>query len=182
MAITCIAFIAASLDGYIAKVDGNIDWLHNPKYAIGDEDYGYDRHFSNIDGLVMGRNTYELALSFDKWPYFDKPVYVLSSRVPSIPSALVSSVKILGGKIPSVMEQLSKNGHERLYIDGGKTIQGFINNGALDEITITRIPILLGKGIPLFSGLEREVALKHIFTKSYDNGFVQSKYLIESGA
>lgn len=178
MELKCIAFIATSLDGYIAKADGNIDWLHNPRYEIAGEDFGYASHYQAIDALIMGRNTYELALSFDTWPYSDKQVYVLSHGNPSLPAELASTVSIIGGEIDSVLANLAEKGHKRLYVDGGKTIQGFLRANRLDEITITRLPILLGEGISLFGKLDEAVALEHISTISFVNGFVQSQYAI----
>lgn len=179
MEISCIAFIATSLDGFIAKADGDVSWLHNPSYDIEGEDFGYESHCSHIDALVMGRNTYELALSVDSWPYSDKPVYVLSSRTPVIPDHLADKVSLMSGNIDSIVARLAENGHRRVYIDGGKTIQGFLSANRLNAITITRIPILLGEGLPLFGGLDEPVSLKHISTVSFTNGFVQSHYSIQ---
>jgi len=176
MDVTCVAFIATSLDGYIAKPDGNIDWLNNPDYEIAGEDFGYNTHYQSVDSLIMGRNTYELALSFDSWPYAEKHVYVLSTKRATIPSKLASKVSSLRGDIDVILAELGGRGHKRIYVDGGKTIQGFIKAGRLDEITITRIPILLGEGIPLFGDLEKSVALEHLSTISFSNGFVQSTY------
>lgn len=179
MEITCVAFIATSLDGFIAKEDGNIDWLHNPRYEIPGEDFGYEKHIQHIDALVMGRKTYELAISFDNWPYTGKDVFVLSTKNISIPSQLSSSVRLISGNLNDQLRELENLGYNRLYIDGGNTIQGFIKECRLNEITITRIPILLGRGIPLFGDVDRDIHLKHLDTQSFENGFVQSRYAIE---
>lgn len=182
MGITCIAFIATSLDGFIAKEDGNIDWLNNPKYEIPGEDFGYEQHYQRVDALVMGRNTYELAISFDNWPYAGKQVFALSTKNPAIPDALASSVRVVTGNLNEILEEIESLGFKCLYIDGGMTIQGFLRERLLDEITITRIPVLLGRGIPLFGDVKKDIHLRHLDTQSFDNGFVQSRYVVDYDA
>ncbi len=166
------SFIATSLDGFIAREDGGIDWL--PTY--GDEDYGYEEFFSSIDALVLGRNSYELILGFETWPYGDKPVVVLSSRPDQIPRPDGGRVHTSGGRVEEVVRDLTDSGYERVYVDGGKTIQAFIRSKALHAITISRIPVLLGSGIPLFGELEADVNLVHEATRSFPDGLVQSRY------
>lgn len=176
MNIKCSVFIATSLDGFIARKDGGIDWLMGDQLAAAGEDYGYKEFFAAIDTLVMGRNTYELALTFAAWPYAGKKVVVLSSGAPAIPEKLAAEVSLLSGTPAQVGQRLAEQGARHLYIDGGKTIQGFLQAGLIDELTLTQIPILLGEGIPLFGPLAQDIHLEHRQTKAYPNGFVQSIY------
>ncbi|MBE0642798.1 MAG: dihydrofolate reductase [Bacteroidetes bacterium] len=167
-------FIATSLDGFIAREDGAIDWLPAPMES--GEDYGYGAFFESVDAIVMGRNTFELVLTFGAWPYGEKPVVVLSSRDLVFPPQVPPSVSQLGGSPESVVRRLSDRGYAYLYIDGGTTIQGFLREGLVDEIIITRIPVLIGSGIPLFGPLEADIPLRHVETRSFESGIVQSRY------
>lgn len=169
-------FIATSLDGFIARSDGDIDWLADPAYADASEDYGYKAFIDSVDTLVMGRKTYELALTFEEWPYAGKKVVVLSSGSPNVPENLSGSVEIMSGAPDELVGRLAQRGARHCYVDGGKTIQGFLKAGLIQEMTITRIPVLIGDGIPLFGKLDRDARFEHIETKTYASGFVQSKY------
>ena len=179
--ITGHVFIAASLDGFIARADGAIDWLNS--FAASGEDHGYDGFMRSVDGIVMGRGTFETALSFGNWPY-DKPVTVMSATLSdkSLPSALTGRVTIATGSPADVMAQLASQGMRRIYVDGGKVIQSFLRAGLIDDMIVTRVPILLGSGIPLFGALDADVMLRHAGTTSFTSGLVQSKYEIGAGA
>jgi dihydrofolate reductase len=178
MAIKCSVFIATSLDGYIARKDGAIDWLVGSGGGEGGEDFGYGEFISGIDTLVMGRNTYELALSFRQWPYAGKKVVVVSRRSPIIPERLADNVSLTSLAPPDLLLQLWEQGARHVYVDGGRTIQGFLSVGLIHEMTITRIPLLIGEGIPLFDNMGHDIKLQHIATKTYGNGFVQSRYRV----
>ena len=179
MRIKCSVYIAASVDGFIARPDGDVDWLHRPEYAAPDAgDYGYAEFIASVDTLVMGRNSFEKVLSFSEWPYGKMPVAVLSSAEPVIPEEIQDRVTVLNAPPEEVVAHLSTMGRQHLYIDGGVTIQRFLRARLIDEMTVTRIPVLLGEGIPLFGSLGSELQLKHIATNSYENGFVQSRYLV----
>jgi dihydrofolate reductase len=167
------AYIATSLDGFIARPDGDIDWLGEP--TEGGEDYGYQKFIETVDFLVMGRNTCDKVLSFGQWPY-SKPVVVLTSRPLTIADDLAKSVETMSGSPADIVDELSKRGAEHLYIDGGKTIQNFLNANLIQRIIITKIPILLGDGIPLFGPLHTDIRLKHVGTQTFANGNVQSDY------
>jgi dihydrofolate reductase len=178
MNIKCSVFIGTSLDGYIAHKNGDIDFL-----SVGDEggssqDYGYKEFFDSIDTLVIGRGTYEVVLGFDEWGYGEKRVVVLSSGSPPVPAHLADRVQVMTGTPGKIVKQLEKAGARHLYVDGGVTIQGFLRAGLIDELIITRLPILIGEGIPLFGNLERDVRLEHLSTRSYENGYVQSHYRV----
>ncbi len=170
-------FIAASLDGFIARQDGDIDWLGEPE-EDGD-DHGFTAFMDSVDMLVMGRNTFEKVLSFGvEWPYA-KPVIVLTSRPLEIPSDLVGRVESMAGTPAEIVEALEARGAGHLYIDGGKTIQAFLDAGIIQRLIITRIPILLGEGIPLFGPLANDIRLRHITTQTCSGGMVQSEYQVE---
>ena len=168
-------YIAASLDGYIAKADGDIDWLHeqpNPDHS----DYGYADFMNGIDALVMGRHSYEKVRSFGVWPY-EKMVFVLSTSLGEVPAGLAGRVEFLSGSPKKVLESVHARGFTNMYIDGGKVIQQFLADGLIDELIITRIPILLGSGIPLFGSLDQPMGLIHKATEVYNNALVKSRYV-----
>lgn len=178
MTIKCSVFIATSLDGFIARTNGDIQWLVNIPPPDPNEDYGFQDFFNSIDALVTGRKTYEAVLGFEEWPYIGKKVIVLSHGLPHIPEKLVGQVEILSGSPKEVLNQLEKTGTKHLYIDGGKTIQGFLEAGLIDEMTITIIPILLGEGIPLFGPLSSDILLELQDSQRFSNGFVQNRYKV----
>ncbi len=167
-------YIATSLDGFIARRDGSLDWL--TKFANpGQEDYGYVAFMENMDAVVMGRKTYEFVKSMGAWPY-TKPVVVLSRTLP--PSEQPNLIEVVANEPPMVVEKLTQRGFRHLYIDGGQTIQRFLNYNLIDELIITRVPLLLGAGIPLFGHLHRELPLQHLKTIAFKNGLVQSHYQV----
>lgn len=173
----CSVFIAASVDGYIARSDGDIDWLHNPAYNLpGSEDFGYEAFTSTVDALVMGRKSFEKVLTFDSWAYGDMPVVVLSSRRLTVPAEIQDTVMTEGGEPDAVVARLAERGFKHLYVDGGVTIQRFLQAGLIDEMIVTQIPILLGEGLPLFGAIGVEVPLRLLDSASYENGFVQNHY------
>lgn len=175
-------FIAASLDGFIARANGEIDWLDFDYGESDGGDYGYQTFFNSVDALVMGRNSFEKVLSFGgEWYYKNKPVIVLSSGKVHIPEKLSATVSAMSGQPEKVTEQLATRGFKHLYIDGGQTIQRFLNSRFIQTIIITTIPILLGDGIPLFGPLENDIRLRHLSTKAFSNGFVQNTYEVVRG-
>jgi len=171
-------YIAVSLDGFIARKNGGIDWLTDRGNNSGNEDYGYKAFMDTVDILVMGRNSYEKVLTFGDWPYGDKSVIVLSRGAIKPPKNLPTSVSFSSETPVELAGRLSAQGGAHLYIDGGVTIAGFLAAGLIDEMTITRIPVILGEGIPLFHAIEKDIPLTHIFTQAFDNGYVQSKYRV----
>ena len=174
-------YIATTLDGFIARKNGELDWL--PGSADGEEEVendndelGFKTFIDSVDVLVMGRNTYELVLSSGQWFYGNKRVIVLSSTLAKISDDLPKTVELRCCTPTELSIDLQKSGAHHWYIDGGKTIQGFLNAGLINEIIITKIPILIGNGIPLFGPLNHDMKLNHLETRSFKNGFVQSKY------
>ncbi len=167
-------YIAASLDGYIARADGSLDWLTsipNPDKS----DFGFAEFMNTIDAVVMGRNTFETVVTFKKWPY-SKRVFVLSNSLQKIPDSLNSFAELLQGNPIQILGTLGKRGYQNVYVDGGKTIQYFLGQDLIDELIITRIPILLGNGIPLFSTMKMELAFEHVKTEVYLKALVKSHY------
>lgn len=169
-------FIATSLDGFIARPNGDIDWLLNADTTDGREDYGYEAFIATVDCLVLGRRSFEKVLSFPKWPYDGMRVVVLSRTVTTVPEQAAGKVELSAGPVEELAARLSAEGLGRIYIDGGKTVQSFLRAGLVTDVTITRIPILIGNGLPLFGELPGDIHLEHIETKAFPSGFVQSTY------
>ncbi len=168
-------FIATSLDGFIAGPEGNIEFLETFPMPEGD-DMGYSAFMQGIDAILMGRNTFEKVISFGiPWP-FEKAVFVWSNTLQEIPAELQEKVSLVRGNVVEVQEFINKQGYTSLYIDGGKTIQSFLSENLIHEMTITTIPVLIGEGIPLFSGKKGLLKFQCINTKLYSNGVVQSVY------
>ena len=181
MDIKCSVFIAASLDGFIARPDGDIDWLHRPEYETAElKGVTYERFIATVDALVMGRKTLDKVLSFPEWPYEGTQVIVLSRQQLQIPAHLEGKVEVMAGDVTTLLATLAERGMKHLYIDGGQTIQAFLDAGLINELIITRIPVLLGQGIPLFGQVGSEHELRHVATYVSDNGFVQSRYEVDS--
>lgn len=168
-------YIATSLDGFIARPNGDLDWLAGETPG---EDYGYAAFMASVDVLVMGRKTFEKALTFEAWPYAGKRVLVLSTGTPAVPKAIAGGVEVISLAPRALVERLSGEGVSHVYLDGGSTIQRFLAAGLIDEITLTRIPVLIGEGIPLFGHLDRDVRLEHAETRAFESGFVQSRYRV----
>jgi dihydrofolate reductase len=166
-------FVGASVDGFIARRDGGLDWL--PEVA---EEHGYEALIASVDTIVIGRKTFETVLGFGAWAYGDKRVVVLSSRPldPSAAVALGGTVAQMGGEPADIVSSLVARGAQHAYVDGGITIQRFLRAGLIDRLVVTRIPVLIGEGIPLFGSLPRDVPLRHIATRSFPSGLVQSEY------
>jgi dihydrofolate reductase len=176
MDIKFSVFIAASLDGFIARPNGDIDWLMAANDPGDSEDYGYGEFMNSVGCMVMGRNSFEKVLEFGEWPYEGKRVIVLSSTLTGVPAEAEGKVELCNGSIKDLAEQLKNEGIARVYLDGGVTIQSFLKEGLVSDLTITRVPVLIGSGLPLFGALEDDVALEHRATNAYPSGFVTSLY------
>ncbi|WP_411030564.1 dihydrofolate reductase family protein [Spongiimicrobium sp. 3-5] len=168
-------FIATSLDGYIADKNGGIDWLYsipNPDKS----DLGFNKFNSQIDAMVMGRNTFETVCGFNMdWPY-KMPVFVLSNSLKEIPKDYQNKAYLVKGTMQEVVEHIHQKGYYGLYIDGGKTIQNFLMEDLIDDLIITTIPIVLGEGIPLFVVLDHKLDFELRSSEVHINQLVQSHY------
>jgi dihydrofolate reductase len=170
-------FIATSLDGLIARSDGSIDWLERP--GLETEDHGFEEMMASVDGLIMGRGTYEKVLEFGEWPY-EKPVIVLtrSLKAADIPKHLQNKLRFSVLPPKELMDELAAMGWKRAYVDGGKLIQSFLAAGLIEDMVITRIPVLIGTGRALFGAVPKDVELEHIETQSFKSGLVSSRYRV----
>jgi dihydrofolate reductase len=166
-------FIATSLDGFIAREDGGIDWL-----PTDPEPHGYDEFIATVDAIVLGRKSFETVLTFGEWPYGTKPVVVLSSRPSELTAPPGAACDMMSGTPTEIVARLAERGLGHLYVDGGVTIQRFLEAGLIQRVVITRIPVLLGRGIPLFGPISRDVRFEHVATRAFPSGMVQSEYRV----
>lgn len=176
MRSTCSVFCGVSLDGFIARADGTLDFLEGDGTAeMGD--HGYDAFVAGIDAIVMGRHSFEKVMTFDAWPY-TKQVIVLSSRAVDLGAARArgADVEVMNASPGELITALAQRGLYRLYIDGGATVQRFLRAGLIDRLIVTHVPVLIGQGIPLFGPLEKDIRWKLVVSRSFPGGLVQSEY------
>ena len=176
MRATCSVFCGLSLDGFIARPDGALDFLDGDGTApMGD--HGYEAFMASVDALVMGRRTFEVMLGFGQWPY-TKKVFVLSSGAVDLARVKErgADVELLNATPEEVVRQLAARGYKHLYIDGGATVQRFLRAGLIDRLIVTQLPVLIGQGIPLFGALEKDIRLKLVASRSLPGGLVQREY------
>jgi dihydrofolate reductase len=172
--MTATVFVGTSVDGFIARTNGDLDFLPEG----GGEPHGYIEFIASVDAIVIGRNTFEKVLTFDAWPYGDKRVVVLSSRSLDLSDVVGGVVEQMAGPPADIISQLAASGAQHLYIDGGITVQRFLSAGLIQRLIITRVPVLIGDGIPLFSALPRDIRLQHVATRHFQSGLVQTEYHI----
>jgi dihydrofolate reductase len=169
-------FCGVSVDGFLARPDNALDFLE----AGGPEPHGYEEFYGSVDVVVIGRKTFEVVLTFGTWPYGSKPVVVLSSRPLDFSAVKGGVVEQMSGEPAEIAKQLRSREFKHAYVDGGITIQRFLAAGCIDRMVITRVPVLIGAGIPLFffGPVPRDINLRHVATRSYKGGLVQSEYEI----
>ena len=172
--MTVSVFVGISVDGFMARPNGDLDFLPEG----GGEPHGYNEFIASVDALVIGRKTFEKVLTFEAWPYGDKRVVVLSSRPVDLSAAGDGVVEQMGGPPAEIASQLAASGARHLYVDGGITIQRFLRAGLIQRLIITRVPVLIGDGVPLFGTLPRDLRLRHVMTRHYPSGLVQSEYAV----
>jgi dihydrofolate reductase len=178
--MTASVFIGTSLDGFIARKNGDLDFLP----PDGGESHGYNEFIASVDAIVIGRGTFETVLTMNPWPYSDKRVVVLSSRPIDLSAAKAAGgvVEQMSGSPAEIVSKLAATGAYHLYIDGGITIQRFLRAGVIQRLIITRVPVLIGDGIPLFGSLPHDIRLRHIATRHYPSGLVSSEYVVDKAA
>jgi dihydrofolate reductase len=167
-------FVGTSVDGFIARHNGDFDFLPEG----GGEPHGYTEFIATVDVLVIGRNTFDKVLTFDKWPYDDLRVVVLSNRAIDTSAIRGGRVEHMAGPPQEIVSRLAASGAQHAYIDGGITVQQFLRAGLIQRLVITRVPVLVGEGIPLFGSLPHDVKLRHLSTQTYASGLVKSEYEI----
>jgi dihydrofolate reductase len=165
-------FIGTSLDGFIARLNGDLDFLP----PGGGEPHGYDEFIASVDAIVIGRKTFETVLTMKPWPYGDKRVVVLSSLPIDFSAVVGGAVEQMAGSPAEIVSKLAASAAHHLYVDGGITIQRFLRAGLIQRLIITRVPVLIGEGIPLFGSLPHDIRLRHIATRHYPSGLVSSEY------
>jgi len=170
--MTVSIFIGTSVDGFIARPNGDLDFLPEG----GGEPHGYNEFIGSVDAIVIGRKTFEKVLTLGPWPYGDKRVVVLSSRAVNLSAAGGGVVEQMAGPPADIVSQLAASGAHHIYVDGGITIQEFLRAGLIQRLIITRVPVLIGDGIPLFGTLPRDLRLRHVATQHYPSGLVKSEY------
>eukprot|EP00919_Chromeraceae_sp_WS-2016_P080015 GHVR01189309.1.p1 GENE.GHVR01189309.1~~GHVR01189309.1.p1 ORF type:complete len:186 (-),score=14.95 GHVR01189309.1:46-603(-) len=181
----CSVYIATSVDGYIATLDGGIDWLNtagNLAAEMGNEDMGFKAFMDTVDCMIMGRKCMEVISSFnltpEQWPYGDTKIYVLSQSMKEPPENLCGKVEMYSGDITKLINQLASKGYKHAYVDGGATITSFINLKLINEMVITKAPIILGEGIPLFGKINHIIKLNNSEAIAYPNDFIQVRYAV----
>jgi len=171
-------FVGTSVDGFIARRDGSLDFL-----AVGEGGAnGFEEFVATIDVHVIGRKTFDWARGWlrehpRQWP-FAKPVFVLTRHPGRLKIPKGAKCEAITGTPRQVIALLARRGFRHLYVDGGLTIQGFLRAGRIDRLTITKVPVLVGEGIPLFGSLPHDIRLKHVRTKVYPKGLVQTEYRV----
>jgi dihydrofolate reductase len=167
-------FVGTSLDGFLARSNGDLDFLP----PGGGEEHGYGAFMASVDAIVIGRNTFDKVLTFDEWPYGKKPVFVLSTRPIDAPPVRGAVIERMAGSPSDIASRLAARGFQHLYVDGGITIQRFLRAGLIQLLNITRVPVLIGSGTPLFGELPYDIGLRHVVTRQYPSGLVQSEYVV----
>ncbi|HEY6306732.1 MAG TPA: dihydrofolate reductase family protein [Candidatus Angelobacter sp.] len=172
--MTASVFVGTSVDGFIARPNGDFDFLP----PGGGEPHGYDEFMATVDALVIGRKTFETVVGLATWPYGRKRVVVLSGRPVDLSAVRGGVVEQMAGPPAEIVSKLAASGAHHLYVDGGITIQGFLRAALIQRIIITRVPVLIGNGIPLFGTLLRDIRLHHVATQHYPSGLVKTEYRV----
>jgi dihydrofolate reductase len=171
-------FVGVSVDGFLARANGDLDFLD----AGGSESYGYEEFIATVDTIVVGRKTFEIVMGFGTWPYGERRVVILSSKPLDLAgaSARGGRVEQMSGRPTDIASRLSADGAQHVYVDGGLTIQHFLGAGLIHRLVISRVPVIIGSGIPLFGALPQDVVLRHVGTKAFQSGLVQTEYEVSA--
>ncbi len=172
-------FCGVSLDGFLARPNDSFDFL----FAGGAKPHDFEEFYASVDVVVLGRRTFEVVLKLGHMSlYGKKPVVVLSSHPLDFSTVKNAAVEQMSGEPTDIVKRLEARGFQHAYIDGGVTIQRFLAAGLVDRLTVTRVPVLIGAGIPLFGSVPGDITLRHVATRAYKDGLVQSEYEIGGGA
>ena len=168
-------FCGTSVDGFLARTNDTFDFLETP----GTVPHGFTEFLSTVDVVVIGRRTFEVVRDLGHFGLYGKKQVVVLSSKPLDLSSIKAKIEQMSGTPQDIVIQLEKRGFTHAYVDGGITIQQFLRSGLIDRITVTRVPVLIGEGIPLFAAVPHDIHLRHLSTRSYNGGLVQSKYEVE---
>jgi dihydrofolate reductase len=185
---TGAVFLGMSVDGFIARLDGDLSWLEgdgasaappdDDRAPLPDDgqggDFGFTEFVSGVDALVMGRSTYDFIAQFADWPYQGRPVHVLSTTLEPGADRRITVHRSLDEAVAA----LSAAGYGRVYVDGGRTVHAFLRAGLVGELTLSRVPVLIGTGLTPFGELAADIRLEHVGTRSFPGGLVQSTYRV----
>jgi len=166
-------YIGTSLDGFIARTNGDIEWL--VQYANDEAIQAYEEFISKIDAVVIGRGTFDKVLTFPSWPY-EKRVFVLSNTLKKLPAIVENKAILLSLSPADTLKKLSQEGYTNVYVDGGLVIQNFLKADLIDELIISKVPIIIGSGIPLFADVKQDLLFRHVKTEVQSNELVRSYY------
>jgi dihydrofolate reductase len=170
-AATVVYSAATSLDGYIASEDGGVDWLHAS--MVKGESYGLTEFFNSIDGVLLGSRTYEKSLAMGGFTSSSKPCWVFSKR----PLKVKKGVTLTSADPREIVEALPTHGVTRAWLMGGGALAAsFLEQGLLDEVSVGLMPVVLGRGIPLFGPLRAFSALRLVESKTYKGGALGLRY------
>ncbi len=175
-------FLGMSVDGFIARLDGDLAWLTGGDDAGGAPDdgeggdFGFAEFVSGVDALLMGRATYDVISPMDEWPYQGKPVHVLSTTLEPGADPRV----VVHASFDEAVAALDAAGYRRVYVDGGRTVHQFLRAGLIADLTLSRVPVLIGTGHTPFGELAADIALEHVRTQTYKGGMVQTTYRVVS--
>ena len=171
-------FCGVSVDGFLARLDDALDFLHSGEQ----EPRGFQEFLASVDVVVIGRRTFGVVMKLGHLTlYGNQPVMVLGSRPLDFSSVQGAVVEQMSGEPSEVVRQLQARGFRHAYVDGGVTIQRFLAAGCIDRLVITRVPVLIGAGIPLFGPVPQDIRLRHVATHSHAGGLVQSEYAVGDG-
>jgi dihydrofolate reductase len=169
-------FCGVSVDGFLARPSHALDFLDTPNQGP----HGFSEFYAGVDAILIGRRTFNVVLSFGgAWGYGSKPVFVLTHHPPDFSSLKGAVVEAISGEPGAVAAQLDARGFHNIYVDGGLTIQQFLAAGLIDRLIVTRVPVLIGQGIPLFGPLAKDIPLRHVATQTFQGGLVQTEYAID---